>query len=491
MTKKEIRLQYTGFVIFATKMISVVTGLAFQIMIARSTTNPEYDVFFNINDVLAYFTILMSVFPFWVMRFVARGKEGAAKTGLLVSLIISIIATLIYLPLIPVITQLLGKEEYLLFYLLAAVQIVEIYSISLLEACLQGSMPQTIGYGLLIQQFFRVILGYILIIEFRQPLLGAIVCTIIAFVVQMVYYVKLLAEELRQPKKWEYIKEWLKGSAANIYNVVGNQIAAFIFIMLLVYGGEGARGRYGAASQIASVITYSSFLAYALYPKLLADRKHEDITTSLKMVLMFTIPMAVGAMALSDSFIIILRTEFTDAAAVLIVLAIDAIIMTLSGLFSYVLFGVERIDENAKISFKALAKSRLFVAFSFPYIHFAVTLPVTFYVLTTFASDKPFLAALSVSIINSSAHFAMFIFLYILVRKSVKVDIPWINIVKYVFASAVMAVVLFVIPHPTRISLTLAITAVGGIIYLASLMVVDKETRMLPRTIWQEIKRKG
>jgi O-antigen/teichoic acid export membrane protein len=491
LPRKEIRLQYSGFVIFATKMVSVATGLAFQIMIARSTTNLEYDTWFNINDVLGYFTILMSVFPFWVMRFVARGKEGAAKTGLLVSLIISIIATLVYLPLIPLITQLLGKEEYLLFYLIASVQIVEIYSIGLLEACLQASMPQIIGYGLLIQQGFRVVLGYILIIEFRQPLLGAIVCTIIAFVIQMAYYVKLLAEELRQQKKWGYIKEWIKGSAANIYNVIGNQIAAFVFIMLLVYGGEGARGRYGAASQIANVITYSSFLAYALYPKLLADRKHEDITTSLKMVLMFTIPMAVGAMMLSDSYIVILRTEFPDASAVLVVLAIDALILTLSGLFSYVLYGVEKIDEDAKISFKALAKSRLFIAFSFPYIHFAITLPVAFYVLTTFASDKPFLSALSVSIINSAAHFAMFILLYILVRKAVKVNIPWTNIAKYVFASAVMAGVLFAIPHPTRISLTVAITLVGGVVYLASLMMVDKEARMLPRTLWQEIRRKG
>ena len=275
---------------------------------------------------------------------------------------------------------------------------------------------------------------------------------------------------------------------ANIYNVVGNQIAALIFIMLFVYGEEGARGRYGAAAQIANVITYSSFLDLALYPKLLAERKREDITTSLKMVLMFALPMAAGAIALSDSYITILREEFPDAAPVLVILSIDALIATVSGLFNAVLFGVETVDENAKISFKELAKSRLFVAFSFPYLHSAITLPITFNVLTTYTKGQALQSALSVSIINSSARFAMFILLYALVRKMVKVDIPWRNIAKYIFASAVMATILFLIPHPTRISSTLVTTAVGGIIYLTLLMAIDKEARTLPKSIWQEIK---
>jgi hypothetical protein len=72
----------------------------------------------------------------------------------------------------------------------------------------------------------------------------------------------------------------------------------------------------------------------------------------------------------------------------------------------------------------------------------------------------------------------------------VKIDIPWKTIAKYVFAAAAMGTVLYVIPHPTRISLTLAETLVGGIIYLALLMAIDKEARSLPKYIMQEIKQK-
>jgi hypothetical protein len=65
----------------------------------------------------------------------------------------------------------------------------------------------------------------------------------------------------------------------------------------------------------------------------------------------------------------------------------------------------------------------------------------------------------------------------------VTIRIPWRNIGKYAFAAAVMGTVLYVIPHPTRISLTLVETAIGGLIYLGLLMAVDKEARRIPRDI--------
>ncbi|MDI6905350.1 MAG: hypothetical protein QMD13_07700 [Candidatus Bathyarchaeia archaeon] len=490
MAKTEIRLQYSGFIIFAAKMLSIATGLAFQLMIARGTTKPEFDLWFNINDIRAYFTLLATAFPFWTMRFVARSKEGAAKTGILANLTISAIATIIYLPLVPLITSWLGiSQEYVFLYFLVSIQIIELHFISALEACLQAKIPQTLGYGLLMAEVCKVILGYILIIKFQQPLLGALLSLIVAFTFQIVYYFKLLVKELKQHFKWEYVKEWFKGSMANVYSVIGSQIAAFIFIMLFTYGGEGARGSYGAATQIATVITYSSFLAFALYPKLLAEKNREDITASLKMVLMFAIPMTAGAITLSDSYIIIMKSVYKDAWPVLVVLAIDAFIITMSTLFSFVLFGVERIDEKAKISFRELAKSRMLIVFSLPYFHSAITLPTAFFVLTNYAQNQPLQSALYVSIINLSARFVMFLILYAIVRKSIKIAIPWRNTAKYVFASTVMATILALWqPHPTRIYLTLIVTAIGGIIYLALLTAIDKEARLLANSVWQEIK---
>ncbi len=493
MARKEIRLQYTGYVIFAAKLLSIATGLIFQFMIARSipSDSPEYGIWFNINDVLAYFTLLSGVVPFWVMRCVARGKEGATKTGLVTNLMFSAISTIIYLALVPFVLSSLGiSANYLPLYLIVSFQIVELYLIGLFEPCIQAVTPQSIGYGLLVQQVLKVALGYVLIIQLRQPLIGAVIASIIAFAIQVTYYYKLLAPELKQRIQWGYVKDWLKGSVASIYSVVGGQLAAFVFIMLFYYGGAGGREIYGAAAQIATVITYSGFLSFALYPKLLAGRNSGDITSSLKTVLMFALPMTVGAVALSSSYIVLLRDQllvkYPGAELVLVVVALDSLVTVVSGIYGSVLFGVETLDEE-RISLRKMTKSKLFTFYSLTYLHSAITIPTTYFVLTTYAFQQPFLAALSVCVINSIVRFAMFLILVIIVRGVMKIAIPWTSIAKYGVASAVMGIVLFLLPYSTRISTILIWTAIGGGVYLGTLLLIDKETRALFKEILKEL----
>ncbi|MBS7637200.1 hypothetical protein KEJ37_07750, partial [Candidatus Bathyarchaeota archaeon] len=349
------------------------------------------------------------------------------------------------------------------------------------------------GYGLLIAEISKVLLGYILIFQLKMPLEGAIISLTTAIAAQLIYYLALLAENLKQSVKWTYVKEWLKGSIANVYNVLGNQIASFIFIMLFTYGGEQARGNYGAAYQIANIITYSSFLAFALYPKLLAEKSSQDITTSIKTVLMFAIPMTAGALTLPELYLTILKEEYKAAGPVLTVLAIDSLVVTISSFYSFVLFGYERIDEEAKIPFKELVKSKLFIAFSLPYVHSAITIPITYYVLTTYMQNQPVPSALAVAITNSAARFAMFLILYAMVQKMVKFEIPWKNIAKYIFASIIMSGVLYTANkafQPTKVHQILGLTAFGGLLYLAIIVLIDIDARMLAKSVWLEIKSK-
>jgi len=479
--------------VFAAKILSVGTGLAFTLMLTRSTTKDQFGIWADINDVLTYFVFLAAAFPFWAMRFTARDKEGSIKTGVIANLAISIIATIIYLPTIPIIMSLLHvSQTYMIIYLIASMQIIENYLISMLEGCLRAKRPQTIGYGLLVEEFTKILIAYILIIRLQQPLLGAIISLSIGFAIQTGYYLKLLSKELWQPIRWSYVKEWLKGSTVNIYYFIGDRIAAFVFIMLFAWPivGQDARGIYQAAWIIASIITYSFFLSFALYPKLLAESNVQDITTSLKTVLMFAIPMVAGAIALSDSYLAMLKEIYGQAATVLIILAINALVQTISQFFSSVLYGFERIDEKAKIPLRKLVKSPLFKAFSLPYVHSAIALPTTFYLLTNFVRDQPISAAIYVGIVDTVARLTTFLALYIIIWKMVKINIPWINIAKYVAASVVMGLFLFfiIIPHPTRLSVVLGMTVMGAAIYFALLSAIDKEARELIRSIWQEIK---
>jgi hypothetical protein len=163
-------------------------------------------------------------------------------------------------------------------------------------------------------------------------------------------------------------------------------------------------------------------------------------------------------------------------------------ILTISTLFSFVLFGMENVDEESKISFKDLVKSRLFIFVSLPYIHSAITLPITYFVLTNYAMNQALTSALYVSIINAVARFVSFIILCLVVRKMVSIRFPWKNVTKYVFASFVMAIVLVLLPQPTRIIFTVITTGIGGLVYLTLLIMIDEETRLLVRSILNEFR---
>jgi hypothetical protein len=374
-------------------------------------------------------------------------------------------------------------------YFVVAAQIIELYSINVLEACLRAKIPHVLGYGLMVSEICKVALGYTIIVQFQQPLLGAIASLTVAFALQAAYYFWLLRQELRLQKiRWNYVGQWLKGSIANIWSLVGGQVAAYVFILLFQFGGTGARSDYGVAAQIASIITYSSFLAFALYPKLLAERKSEDVTTSLKMVLMSALPMAACAIALADSYLVIMDESYRNTVPILVVLALDGLVSTVSTTFSFVAYGAEKLDEDAIISFRQLFRSRLFIAFSLPWGHLMITLPTTAIILTTVARDAPLQAAIYVSVINAIARLAMFLVLFVVVRGMIRIEIPWRSIGKYVLASVITGAILYVLPHPTRITFTLGITLLGALIYLVLLMAIDKEAAMLVKSVLKEIK---
>jgi hypothetical protein len=169
-------------------------------------------------------------------------------------------------------------------------------------------------------------------------------------------------------------------------------------------------------------------------------------------------------------------------------LAIDTLVVTIFVFYQYVLFGVENLDEKATIPMRQLLKSDTFKVFTLSYVQSAIMLPLTYYVLTSFALGQTVQAGVYVAAITMITHLATFIVLYLLVHRAIKVTVPWTSIGKYVFAGAIMGSILYLIPHPTRLALTLATCVIGGILYLAVLSAIDKDARALIKSILQEIR---
>jgi hypothetical protein len=351
---------------------------------------------------------------------------------------------------------------------------------------LQAKRPQALGFGVLVFELCKVVIGFVLLIQLKLGLLGTIASVISAFFFQLLYYLRLMLPELHEKIVWDYIKEWLKASFLNLYGILSQRFLALTNIFLFIYAGELSRAYYGAASTIASIVGYSSFLAYALYPRLLSENRPQDVSVSLRMVLTFAIPMTIGVVILSGSFLIILNPIYTVAGLALILLSLNSLSLTLSSIFDAIVVGTEGLDAEAKISYRSIARSRLFLLLTLPYVQAAVVVPLTYIVLTSIAKDAVE-AATFLALINLLASTIMAMAKYGIARKCLSFEIPWSQMVKYLGASVPMALILYLLPTPTRILSTLSTTFLGCLIYFFALSIVDEESRKMAKSATREL----
>jgi O-antigen/teichoic acid export membrane protein len=465
--------------------------MGFILLLTRSMTKAEYGVWSNIFDLTAYFVLFSGFVPFWATRFVARAKESTVKTALLANLTVGIIAAVIYIVLVPSVTTGLHiNGTYLPVYLLASLQLLSVYLISILESCLRARKPQAIGYGLLIEEATKLTSALIFIIILHQLFIGAMLSLILAASVQTFYYLKLLNDELKLKVRWSYFRQWLKGSAVMFYNAIGTQAAAYVLILLIVYGGQPARADYQASATFATIIGYSISLAFALYPKLLAENSFSEITTTLRTVLLFAFPLTAIIIATSPSLLTVLNASYTSAWPVLTALSLDALFVLITQFYTNVLYGTEKLDEEARIPLRKLIKSPMFRLLSLPYLQSLITLPTIFILLTQFTSQTAQQSAFYVAFVALIGHTIILFSTCVVVGKCVEIKVPWQSTGKYILVSALTGLALYLLPHPKTLFLTFATVITGAALYAVITIIIDQHTRNLIKQILLELRLK-
>lgn len=483
MSGNRIRLRYSGLLVFSFKIISIGTGLLFTLMITRSVSPEEYGIYGNLGDVLSYFTLTSTIIPFWVTRFVARSWPGSFKTGFAINTLMGLTSAALYLLLLPGIMRALGVgPDHMPIYLVAAISIFNGHTLAVLEATLYPKRPEKIGFGLLIFEVSKVVSGFVLIVNLKMGLMGALMATIIASLSQFLFYLRYLVRGFMEAISWAYAREWFKASILNVYSLVGGRLLAFANILLFVYGGEISRAYYGAASAIASIVAYSSSLSFALYPKLLSGAEPADIRLSLKMVLMFAIPMSIGAIILSRDLLLILNPLYGAAALILIVLSINALFASISSPLESIIMGIERFDAEAKISYKRAFRSKLFLMLSLQYVQAAMVVPLIYVVLSSLPLDA-LSSALYFAVISTIGGTALTTAKYLIAKSCINFSMPWSYAGKCLLASLAMASGLLILQAPPKLIVVLAKALAGAIIYFALLLFIDRESREIGKLV--------
>jgi len=470
-------------------MLGIITGLIYTLLLTRNMSKAEYGIWTNIFDYTAYFILFGSVLPFWVTRFTARGKQGTVKTSVYTQLTLGVVSLLIYLPAIFLISHAIGTTGYLLIYLLAGLYILNFFMVAVFESVLQAIKPQAVGYGFIIQEVVKVVVAVILILGFKEIFFGAIMGLVVACFVQILYYLYLLFDYFKERANWGYVKEWIKGSPAIAFNAIGSQLVTFVLILLFLYAGSDARAYYQAALSFTVIVGYSSSLALALYPKLLANSCSEkEVGLSFRTVMMLGIPLATLTIVMSVSFLTILKDFYAPGWPVLVALTIDALIGLIYTFYTSCLFGVESFDAEGKISIRKLVRSKIFKVFAIPYIQAAIALPLTYFVLTRLPVVDPIISTVDVVVILISVHLASFIGLYLYMRHSIRIPVAWRILAKYIFSALIMGILLYLLPTTSTLLSTITKALGGFSIYVLILLAIDAQARELVREIWEEIR---
>ena len=124
---------------------------------------------------------------------------------------------------------------------------------------------------------------------------------------------------------------------------------------------QPTRAYFQAALCFTTVVGYSSSLAFAMYPKLLAKTcPEEQVGTSLRTVLMLAIPLSTITMVMSTSFLTILNVSYSVAWPVLIALTINTLVSVITSFYSSLIIGREGFDAEGKIPLRKLFRSKIF-----------------------------------------------------------------------------------------------------------------------------------
>ena len=470
-----IRLRYTGLVRFGTNVLSLITGLIFVTIVARSLSQTDIGLWFFIDTNVAIFIMLRNMIPFWLTRSYARGKD-VVSTGIFANLLLSIPFFLGYVIILP-----FFKEVWLspLHFGFASSFIFLHYIISSLTALVSAHNPEKLAYSLVIGELFKLA-GYPLIINYQ--LLGVITVTAISYIAKIVYLFSLL----KPSKKIELtqIKVWINSSWVLILGLIGITTLQNLNKYILGLFSLESLGVYSIYYTITSKILIANTLASGLYPKLLSGQgKSEDVQAILSLTMMFSIPMTIGGIILSRDLVSILGSKYLHidmANEILYILFIVAFIKVLENVFRRVALGLEHVDMGV-FNWKDVLKSKIFTSNIIPYAGLLVGAPLSIILI-------PLYGLISVASIQLVTVILLCVLRYTLAQKSINFDIPVRRVLKYCIAAVVMVAALLVLPRGMGSIVVILEVLFGFIIYIASLIAIDVEARELVLAIISEIK---
>ncbi len=477
---RKIRLRYTGLITFSSRVFSIFTGLIFVTTVTRNVPIYDFGIWQYISQLISYFLFPLCIINYWSTRYIARNMK-VGKTSLLLTGLFSMISFIFFLIISPYIAKSVNTD--INFFILGSLILIFLSLINNLDSIAYGYKPHVPSYGFIIFEIIKVVLGLITVFYMRTGLYGALISLLIAYIAQSIFLLIVLKDEIYGKFDLGIAKKWFKMGWIPFYNGFSGFLTSLdILIVTLLTSSSEPIAFWKAATTITIVISYSNSLALALYPKLLSGGSRKDIENSFKLVLMFSIPLTIGAIILAEPLLRILKSEYALAATILRICSISCFIGSLRSIIDSIIIGTESIEISEDITFKKLLKSRLFLLPSLTYISSIFYLPLTYFITIYFLknnSQQSFInIPLYINLVGLIINIAIFLYTFNLSKKIISYNFPIRNILKYIFSVIIMSLIIMLF-YPKSFRETIFLVGFGAIIYFLILFIIDKETRQL------------
>ena len=487
-------LRSTGLLVFVGRIVSAFTGLLFTVMVARWLDPAGFGTWEVIVTLVTFSAYPVGVVAYWATRDVARGRM-VGTTALICGILLSCLGLVMYLGFAFVTYSRIVSS--VLPFLLGALLVPLSYWSGVSNSLVQGYRPGAYSYALVTSELAKLFTAYEALYVYRLGIEGVIVALLAAYFVQSAigtYFVRRTVSEgfdMPQAKRWSRLA-WLPAISylPGVIAVADTFVAATGF-------GTAIVGYYQVAFIVASVVGYSSGLAFSLYPMLLRGGDERLPAISMEFALLFAIPMAAGGVALAGPILFLFGAKWLPGAMGLAILSAMFVFTTISGILDQTLLGTERADVGDRPNFHALLRSNL-IFVPVANILFGVTYVSSLYVALDYAFTHGLPTSSTVALWGSVQFAATFAFLVVKALRARRYArlVPGMSVVYYLLAAAAMAVVLYLVSGLVAPEVggtvsygahLLVVAILGAVVYFGAVYAMDGKTRDMAHSLLRRI----
>lgn len=342
--EQRVRLVYTGVRNFTLRIITAPLSFIFTYLVAHYLSSlPNGEIVFASWQslyvlVIGYFTIPADTFSLLSSRYASENRPVGGL--ILLNLVTGIIASLIYVLLVPYLISSLHYVDYLAFYSVALI-IISFYVYRISYSIIRGKSPLVIGTIALAFQIVRLAVVVVAFYIFRLAILGVVYAYFAGYLIQIFLSIPRIKANLKMDFKVAFIA-MKKSMATVIYYLQAILEATVVWITIILIHNAIPVAYFESALIIANIVTWSFSLYDGLIAKLAETKDAGIIVTSARMYSFLSTLWLALVIVEGEPLLYHIRRDYLAAIYALIILALSNYLRGWYSIFYYSIIMIDR-----------------------------------------------------------------------------------------------------------------------------------------------------